>query len=227
MRRNPVGRSGTRSATRLPGRAPQRATSARRAPFALVVGGLVLGALVTLLGLNTASAANEVQRSGLAAKDQSVAAQLVQLQNQAADSAAPENLARAAAALGMVPAGEPGFLQIGRNGLVTLLGKAAPASGMAVAPAETTPATASPTATSTATSTATPTTTPTGARTTTTVTVTATAQATPSPTHRAHRGRHHRRHARHRGAAAAASSSPSPAPSPTPTPQVILPGGNR
>ncbi|MDT4894762.1 MAG: hypothetical protein QOE97_3797 [Pseudonocardiales bacterium] len=101
---------------------------APRVPFALLVGGLVVGGLCALLALNTASAANELSRHDLAAKDAAIAAQVQQLQNQVAASAAPGNLGQAAAALGMVPAGNPAFLRIGTNGAVTVLGSPAPAT---------------------------------------------------------------------------------------------------
>ena len=52
----------------------------------------------------------------------------MQLNNDVAASAAPGNLAAAAAALGMVPAGNPAFLVIGADGMVRVLGSPAPAS---------------------------------------------------------------------------------------------------
>ena len=73
----------------------------------LLILGLVVGGMCLLLALNTASAANEVARHDLAANDQSAAAQLVQLENEVQASAAPANLAAAAAALGMVPGRQP------------------------------------------------------------------------------------------------------------------------
>jgi hypothetical protein len=101
-------------------------------PFALLVTGLVLGGLVLLLVLNTFSAANELRRHDLASRDASVAAQLEELQNEVADSAAPANLAAAALALGMVPAGNPAFLVIGSDGSVQVMGSAAPATAAIV-----------------------------------------------------------------------------------------------
>jgi outer membrane biosynthesis protein TonB len=96
-------------------------------PFALLVVGLVVGGMCALLALNTASAANELARHNLAAKDSDVAARLVQASNQVAASAAPGALASAAAELGMVPASAPAFLKIGADGRVTLLGSPAAA----------------------------------------------------------------------------------------------------
>jgi hypothetical protein len=99
-----------------------------RMPFALLVTGLVVGGLVLLLVLNTFSAANELRRHDLASRDASIAEQVQELANEVADSAAPANLAAAAVALGMVPAGNPAFLVIGADGSVHVMGSAAPAA---------------------------------------------------------------------------------------------------
>jgi len=103
-------------------------------PFALLVVGLIVGGMCALLALNTASAANELARHNLAGKDSDVAAQLEQVRNDVAASAAPGSLGSAAAALGMVPAGAPAFLKIGADGKVTLLGSPAPATSAPAAP---------------------------------------------------------------------------------------------
>lgn len=101
-----------------------RPKHAPRVPFALLATGLVVGGLCLLLALNTASAANELDRHELASKDAAISARLEQLRNEVAASAAPEALAQAAARLGMVPAGNPAFLVIGRDGAVRVLGNA-------------------------------------------------------------------------------------------------------
>ena len=190
--------------------------------------GLIGGGLVALLALNTASAANEVRRHDLADSDQGVSASLVELQNQVQSSAAPDNLAAAAGALGMVPAGNPAFLQIDKSGRVHVLGSAAPASAVPVyvppkaaptpAPTQKKPnkprprSTKSGSASSRANASrshaaATPTgttrngATPTGKPRTT-------AGAAPSPTHKRH-------------------PKATPTPTPTPTPVLSLPGGDR
>ncbi|PZS30655.1 MAG: hypothetical protein DLM58_13320 [Pseudonocardiales bacterium] len=105
-----------------------RAKHAPRVPFALLVGGLVVGGMCALLALNTASAANELARHKIAGQDSDVAARVEQVRNQVAASAAPGSLGQAAAALGMVPAGAPAFLKINANGKVVLLGSPAPAT---------------------------------------------------------------------------------------------------
>ncbi len=105
-----------------------RPKHAPRVPFALLVVGLIVGGMCALLALNTASAANELNRHDLALKDADISAQLQQLQNEVAASAAPGALGSAAAELGMVPAGNPAFLQVGADGTVRLLGSPAPAT---------------------------------------------------------------------------------------------------
>jgi hypothetical protein len=120
---------------------------APRVPFALLVVGLIVGGLCALLALNTASAANELNRHGLATKDSDVAAQVEQLRNQVAKSAAPGSLGSAAAALGMVPAGAPAFLRVGANGKVTVLGSPAPATSPPTPPPPPPPPTPTPTKT--------------------------------------------------------------------------------
>jgi hypothetical protein len=164
-----------------------------------LITGLLVGGMSLLLLLNTASAANEVRRHDIAAQDDSVAAQVQELANEVAASAAPQNLAQAAAGLGMVPALNPAFLVVAGNGAVKVMGSAAPASA-AYVPAPVTH-THTATATSTATSTATATSTSTS-----TATAKATTKSTTSP---------------------APATSTTPSPTPTPTPTVTLPGGNR
>jgi hypothetical protein len=185
-----------RTAAPRHGRAP-------RTPFLVLILALFGGGMVLLLGLNTASAANEVQRHDLAAQDASVAAQVAQLQIDVANSSAPGNLQAVAAQIGMVPAGNPAFLQIGPDGRVRLLGSPAPATAPPLPaphvvrhtkprPSPKTSATAKATAKASAKATA-----------------KATATSTAKPTGKT------------------APRSPSAAPTPTPTPTIALPGGTR
>jgi hypothetical protein len=182
---------------------------APRVPFALLIGGLIVGGMALLLLLNTVSAANEVKRHDIAQQDESVAAQVQELQNEVADSAAPQNLAAAAAALGMVPALNPAFLVVAGNGTVRVLGSPAPVTPAYVAPppAPRTSTAATSTTTSTATATA-----------TATSTSTATSPSTSTTTGRSKDPK---------DSTGAVQSSPSASPTPTPTPTVTLPGGNR
>ncbi len=166
-------------------------------PFVVLIVGLIVGGMCALLALNTASAANELQRHGYADADQSVAAAVAELENQVAASAAPGNIAAAAARLGMVPAGNPAFLVIRADGSVRLMGSPAPATGYPtyVPPRPSTSAKKTPARTS--------------------------APASPTKS-AASPGR-----GRHATATPSAKPKPKPTPTPTPTPNTTLPGGDR
>lgn len=194
-------------------RTPNGRRRAPRVPFALLVTGLLLGGLVLLLALNTASAANELRRSTLATRDQEVGADLAQLRNEVAASAAPGNLARAAAQLGMVPNGNPAFIVELPDGQTVLRGHAKavsddpldlPSGTPHAVPAPTNRVAPSPTTSATKSS------------------------ATPSPTATPSAG-HHPKKAKHRKQQRAAHDTRSapPSPTPTPTPTITLPGGNK
>jgi hypothetical protein len=115
------------------GQVGKRAAGAPRMPFAVLVTVLIVGGLALLLLLNTVSAANEVRRHDITARDASIAAQVQELQNEVAASAAPGNLAQAAAALGMVPAMNPAFLVVASDGTVRVFGSPAAVSPVVVA----------------------------------------------------------------------------------------------
>lgn len=195
---------------------------APRVPFALLVTGLIVGGLALLVALNTASAANELRRHSLADRDAQVVAAVEELRNEVAASAAPANLAAAAHALGMVPAGNPAFIVLGADGSAKVLGHPAAVTGPPVPVAAPSPAphpttaagdkprsTATPTLTSTASSTSPATATATAAKSAKAGRANTTAGASRTPS----------------------SPSPTPAtsarPTPTPTPTMTLPGGAR
>jgi hypothetical protein len=187
-------------------------------PFAVLLLGLVVGALALLLALNTASAANELDRPKAASADAQLSAQLIELQNRIAASAAPANIARVATDLGMVPAGNPAFLRQGEDGHYVVLGSPAPASAPPLpVPAKkktpkpsTTPTTTPPRtpATSPAKSTGTPSGAATRAGGTTPAKPTTTRPTTTRPT-------------------TTPPAAPTPTPTPTPNPTISLPGGAR
>ncbi|MHA3704815.1 septum formation initiator family protein [Jatrophihabitans sp. YIM 134969] len=144
---------------------------ARRAPFVVLVAFVLLGALTCLLVLNTMSAADELEQQSIADANAVTKAQAQQLQVDLAARKAPAALARAATALGMVPADQPAFLRIGADGRVALLGvpgavnpppialQPPAAGGTAATPAATptgTPTTGTPTTPSTPTTPTTP-----------------------------------------------------------------------
>lgn len=191
------------------GRAPKHAP---RMPFAVVITALVLGGLGLLLAFNTAAAANELRRHAFATRDQAIAAQVEQLRNEIAASAAPGNLASAAVALGMVPAGNPAFI-VDVRGKYIVRGKPVPVPWPVVpvhvqhSSATKTPPTKSPSPSKSAKATK-------SAKLTTTDT--AHASATRTKTAGAHPAK-----------STSAPPTTSAAPSPTPTPTVTLPGGPR
>jgi hypothetical protein len=175
-------------------------------PFVVLVTGLIVGGMALLLLLNTASAANEVRRHNISARDQTVAAMVQDLQNEVAASAAPGNLARAAAALGMVPAVNPAFLVIAGNGNVQVLGSPAQVTDPPLpAPPVTHSATSSKSASKSPSNTASRS----ASKTTGTSTSPGNGRRVTSKS------------------ANQSSTHAAPPPSPTPTPTLTLPGGHR
>ncbi len=189
---------------------PRHAPRAPRTPFVLLVLGLIVGGMCALLALNTASAANELTRHDLAAQNESIAAQLADLENQVAASAAPANLAAAAARLGMVVAGNPAFLVVGKDGKVHLLGSPAAATGY--------PVYVAPRATKSAT---TPNKTPPKPATAKTATAKTATPKTASPKTASPKT------APATSTESASETTPKTSPTPTPTPNTTLPGGTR
>lgn len=197
---------GQREMSRRPdATSPSRAP---RVPFALLVVGLIAGGLGLLLALNTASAANELRRHEVAGHDADVAARVQDLRNAVAVSAAPANLEAAAAALGMIPAGNPAFVVVGADGTARVMGKPAAVSAPPVAvvqprkkPKPTKPATASASATTSGSATTSRSAKPSSA-----------AGTSPSSG---------------KNSSSAKKPKPSVTPTPTPTPVVSLPGGTR
>ena len=103
------------AAQRAMGARQARRAGPRRAPFVLLISGLLAGGLCVLLVLNTASAANELRRHDVTTANAGLAEDVEQLRSKVAASAAPDALAAAAAKLGMVPNGTPAFLLFGRT----------------------------------------------------------------------------------------------------------------
>jgi len=115
----------TLSPTAAPAAAP---LAARRAPFVAVVLLLVGAGLVTLLVLNTAIAADSFTRRELSQDIDTLQLREQQLQLEVAAAQAPTALAEAAADLGMIPAGQPGFLVVHPDGTTEVVGAATPAA---------------------------------------------------------------------------------------------------
>ena len=93
-----------------------------RAPFVLLVVGLLVTGLWALLALNTAAAAEEVQARRLTAANADTQDRVEQLRIDVAGRQAPGWLASAAAKLGLVPDANPLFLSVPSHGAVVVLG---------------------------------------------------------------------------------------------------------
>jgi hypothetical protein len=120
----------------------------RRAPFVLLVLGLIGAGLCALLVLNTVAAADEVRQRSLADTNADTQNQAQQLQLQIADKQAPAALASAARQLGMVPNPNPAFIVVRPDGKVVVMGL--PAQAKAVLAPKPTLSSPKPTAKSTA-----------------------------------------------------------------------------
>ena len=122
-----------------------RRSGPRRAPFIVLICGLLASGLCVLVVLNTASAAAELRRHDVTAANAGLAEDVEQLRSELAANEAPDALAAAAAKLGMVPNGTPGFLIIRPDGKASVLGSPTPAAPAAVpVPATPAPGTARP-----------------------------------------------------------------------------------
>jgi hypothetical protein len=99
----------------------------RRAPFVLLVVGLLVGTTLGLLVLNTAIAVDSLKATELRAANAERAEQVQHLEQQVVSGGAPARIAGAAAAAGLVPAGPAAFLVIGADGSSTLRGTPEPA----------------------------------------------------------------------------------------------------
>jgi type II secretory pathway pseudopilin PulG len=93
-----------------------------RVPFAVLLTLVVVGAMLALLGLNTASAANEVAQRRYDSSNASLSDEEQQLARDLAARQSPAALAAAAYKLGLIPAPNPAFLRFNRDGSVTILG---------------------------------------------------------------------------------------------------------
>ena len=115
-------------------RAREELRPPRRMPFAVLILALIGGGLCALLALNTATAASEVRERQVDAANAALNDTEQQLSRDVASLQAPAELARRAAALGLVPADAPAFLRVDSNGSITVLGSPAPVSNPAPAP---------------------------------------------------------------------------------------------
>jgi hypothetical protein len=133
---------------RLVSTAPARSRSrvaplfgSRRARFVLLVLALLVGTTLGLLILNTAIAVDSLKATQLRAANAERAQHVQSLQQQVIAGGTPEQIAAAAVAAGLVPAGPAAFLVIAPDGSSTLRGTPEPAPAP---PAPATPSPASP-----------------------------------------------------------------------------------
>jgi cell division protein FtsI (penicillin-binding protein 3) len=114
----------------LPGGAGLRGAAAghgRRAPFVLLVVVLLVATTIGLLVLNTAIAVNSLKATELRSANAEKAEEVQELERQVVSGGTPAELAAAAVAAGLVPAGAAGYLVIGPDGSATLRGTPEPA----------------------------------------------------------------------------------------------------
>jgi hypothetical protein len=131
-------RAGTRTASRPELRLvqgvsvtrPRRASLLRhrRAPFVLLVVALLVGTTLGLLVLNTAIAVDSLKATQLRTANTQRQENLQRLEQQVVSGSTPAEVARAAVAAGMVPAGVAAHLVIGPDGSTVLRGTPQPAS---------------------------------------------------------------------------------------------------
>ena len=100
---------------------------APRARLVLLVVTLLVATTLGLLFLNTAIAVNSLKATQLAAANEDRAQAVQRLERQVIAGDTPVELAEAARAAGMVPAGAAGYLVVGEDGSVTLRGEPVPA----------------------------------------------------------------------------------------------------
>jgi hypothetical protein len=116
--------------TARPRRVP-RALRHPRAPFVLLVVAMLVGTTLGLLILNTVIAVDSLKATQLRAGNAARAQEVQRLEQQVVSGGAPAEIARAAVAAGMVPAGPAAYLVIDPDGGSVLRGTPAPAGASA------------------------------------------------------------------------------------------------
>jgi len=113
-------------------RAP-RALRHPRAPFVLLVVAMLVGTTLGLLVLNTVIAVDSLKATQLRADNAARAQEVQRLEQQVVSGGTPAEIAAAAVAAGLVPAGPAAYLVIDPDGGSVLRGTPAPAGAPAVA----------------------------------------------------------------------------------------------
>ena len=108
----------------LPPRARRRSFAApgSRAPFVLLVVALLVGTTLGLLILNTVIAVDSLKATSLRAENAERAQEVQRLEQQVTTAGTPAEIARAAEAAGLVPAGTAGYLVLDPDGGAVLRG---------------------------------------------------------------------------------------------------------
>jgi hypothetical protein len=112
--------------TARPRRTP-RALRHPRAPFVLLVVAMLVGTTLGLLILNTAIAVDSLKATELRADNAARAQEVQRLEQQVVSGGTPAEIAAAAVAAGLVPAGPAAYLVIDPDGGSVLRGTPAPA----------------------------------------------------------------------------------------------------
>lgn len=106
---------------------PAPAPSLRRGPFIILILALVILGTLGLLVLNTVIAADSFRMEQLIQRNAELAVTEQGLQRQVNEALSPEALAESARELGMIPAGQPGFILVAPDGSIVIQGNPVPA----------------------------------------------------------------------------------------------------
>ena len=123
----------------VPPRSRRRSLAAAgsRAPFVLLVVALLVGTTLGLLILNTVIAVDSLKATSLRAENAERAQEVQRLERQVTSAGTPAEIARAAVAAGLVPAGTAGHLVLDPDGGAILRGTPEPAEPEGSAGSET------------------------------------------------------------------------------------------
>ena len=126
----------------IPPRSRRRAlvVARSRAPFVLLVVALLVGTTLGLLVLNTVIAVDSLKAPSLRAENAERAQEVQRLEQQVTTAGTPAEIARAAEAAGLVPAGPAGYLVLDPDGGAVLRGTPEPAESPEVQPSAGAPA---------------------------------------------------------------------------------------
>lgn len=108
-------------------RRPDSLRRSRRAPFVLLAVALLVGTTLGLLVLNTAIAVDSLKATRLRVENAERAQEVQRLEQQVVSGSTSTEVARAAVAAGLVPAGAAGYLVIAPDGTSVLRGTPEPA----------------------------------------------------------------------------------------------------